>query len=123
MDRLRDGDSDTMTQFFAADRRAYVLSVISGEENFDPLDKTDRADIVPGTVLKLWDDVLLYGSLKVRIICAAGGRDNFTSYRFDPASGGHVIEGWPKDAVTDRAPVDPNEVPMPGGSIYLPPPP
>jgi hypothetical protein len=121
MDRVA-YDADVMQQFFAEQQRAFVIANISGEENFDPLDKTDREDIVPGTYLKLWDDVQVYGTTgpKVRIICAAGGRDNFFSYRFDSSNGGHVLENWPKDSVTDRAPADPEEEPMPNGSIFIP---
>ena len=121
MDRTRDGDADTMTQFFAQQQRDILLSQVDpiAEANYDPLDRTDRPDIVAGTTLKLWDDVRLYDFVNARIILQKNGeRDAFFTYRFDTGNGGHTIESWPKDAVTDRAPADPNETPMP---IIIPP--
>lgn len=114
MDRIKDGTSDTMTQFFAQQQRDYVLANLSDESALDDLDKTTRADICPGTYLKLWDDVSIYNDfVKGRIVCAAGGRACFFLYRFDPSNGGHILEIYQPDAVTDRAPADPNEAPMP----------
>jgi hypothetical protein len=115
MDRIA-YDADAMQQYFAEFQRNFIISTMNPaqEAGFDPLDKTDRSDICPGTNLKLWDDVRVYDFQNARVICGAtGDRTIFTTYRFDTSNGGHVVENWPVDSITDRAPADPEETPMP----------
>jgi len=116
MNRLQPPDG--MLQFFAEQYRALVIAGrdADSEEGWDPLDKSDREEIAPGSVLKLYDDVEIYGYLYGRVIAPAAGRTQFFVYWFDPVSGGHntAIYGTdPPDQITDRAPADPTETPMP----------
>lgn len=119
MDRLT-VDPDALLNYISRTEKVRILSQASGEENYDPLDRTDRSDVCPGTALKELDDVEMYNepTLRRRVCCAAGGRTQFYTVYYDTTNLCMVTEQWPVDCITDRAPADPNETPMP----VIPPP-
>jgi len=79
----------------------------------DPLDRTDRADVLPGYTVKVGDDIEIYGSFVRRVTCAAGGRTNLFTVYYDTVNKGIVRESFNVEAITDRAPADENETPWP----------
>lgn len=79
----------------------------------DPLDRTDRADVLPGYTVKVGDDIEIYSSFVRRVTCAAGGRTNLFTVYYDTENHGIVRESFNVEAITDRAPKDPEETPWP----------
>lgn len=77
----------------------------------DPLDRTDRTDVCPGYVLKVGDDVSIFGAFVRRVSAPAGGWANFMTCYYDTVNKGIVRESYSIDTITDRAPADPEEAP------------
>jgi hypothetical protein len=110
-------DSDTMQNYFAQQAWQTQYDNRGDESALDPGERIDRCGpsgagtVCPGTKLKQYDDVCIYNYIYTRVIGPAGGDGgvNFFTYRFDASNGGHVLESFPIEAVTDRAPADPNE--------------
>lgn len=94
--------------------RQYNVDAAATEDQvLDPLDRRDREDVIAGTYLKRDDDILLAGSIPVRIVGPGSGRLVLIAMNEDwfgdEALGFEITPG----DVTDRAPVDPEETPMP----------
>lgn len=121
MDRIS-VDPEAMLQFFAAQWRATTLGQEQiADETRDANARADRVEICEGTKLRVFDDVEIYnGYVQTRIICGAPGDPvSFTGYRFDATTGGHCIENFNYEAITDRAPAVPEDgAPFP---IVIPP--
>lgn len=110
MDRM---GSDTIDQVCA-----YWRTVVLADDCSDlpPEERPTRAEIAPGCRLKEGDDVFCNGQV-YRVVCPARGIGWFTGWSLDPVTGSVI---GPIDAyqVTDRAPADPAEPPLP---IFDPP--
>lgn len=95
--------------------RAYHEAAAPTEDTeLEPLDRRDREEVIVGSLLKRNDDIEIGPlNIKVRIICPAGGRQ--VAYLWFPEWFGEepfqltLIE----QDITDRAPADPEEDPMP----------
>lgn len=117
-----DGDMERIdgNEWLQARIDFYVAGLMSAyyPETLDPLDDFHRTGpIVTGTTLKVGDDVEVYGFIRGRVACAGEGRDNFMVFYVDEMGS----ENWAPyhvGCVTDRAPLDPEETPMP---IFLDP--
>lgn len=96
-----------------AQRRA---DLIAADTSTDPATQIARAEVAPGCRLKPDDDVLVNGEIK-RVVCPADYPGWFTSLTLD--QNGYVWGTDDSTQVTDRAPADPEEDPLP---IYEPPP-
>jgi hypothetical protein len=78
--------------------------------DYDPLDTPMRADICPGTVLKVDDDVELYqGGLYARVLCPADGRGWFVGWWIDRDLNVPNVGTLDMTQISNRAPADPNE--------------
>jgi hypothetical protein len=76
----------------------------------------DFPEPVPGTLLKVFDDVRLWDAVSVRVLWGSDTPGHFLGYA--PAGQfGASFALFPAAHVTDRAPLDPLETPMP---IYPP---
>lgn len=114
--------------------RAEMVTASPAEDgDLDPLDRRMRADVClyehvegeydPGagegtlkvtwlpTALKRDDDLILFDVCPVRVIGPARGRTEFMAYC--PAWFGDQPVPFQLAYITDRAPADPNETPMP----------
>lgn len=107
---------DTLLSNIATAKRAELIAM-QGPET-DPSIRYDRAEISPGCRIKPLDDVLLWGDVVARVICPADSPGWFYGLTIDGLT--IVTSTFEATTVEDRAPVDPNEEPMP---IFPEPPP
>lgn len=95
--------------------RALILNAsASMVGTWEPEDDPKRTDVCPGSPIKIDDDVKVRtdgGSY--RVIAPAPGRDRFTAWGMSPDFGMMMTTSFALADVTDRAPADPNETPMP----------
>lgn len=107
MDRL-----ESMVSIVADSKRAALLAACANGADNDlaPEDRPDRADRSDLGALKDGDDVIASGT-PVRVICPGRGRGWFYSMIIEEQ--GFTIGQHEAQYVTDRAPADPNETPMP----------
>jgi len=69
---------------------------------------------LPGTALKLDDDVLWLGFAPVRVVWGFDEPDRFLGYSPEELGGlGDYVVPLEGQYITDRAPLDPQETPMP----------
>lgn len=78
----------------------------------DPADSPFREDVVVGTTLKVGDDIEAWGFQNARIIAPAEGKDFFMVYYVED-TGNETQQPIHVACVTNRAPLDPEETPMP----------
>lgn len=98
---------DSVLSAAVATRRAQL---IAADTNTDPTIRIDRAEIGPGCRIKVDDDVLVNGEIK-RVVAPADYPGWFTSLSLD--QNGFVWGTDDSAQVTDRAPADPEEEPLP----------
>lgn len=93
--------------------RAAVVSIYASiPGTWEPEDDPNRTgDVCPGSVLKVDDDVLARDGNAYRVLSPAPGRDRFTAWGM--TDWGMTTTSLALSDVTDRAPADPNEIPMP----------
>lgn len=70
---------------------------------------------LPETIVKVGDDLLVYGSLPVRVLSNGSGPGFFVGYTEPSIFGIDGYLEWPyaEEFINDRAPLDPQETPMP----------
>ena len=98
-----------------ADLKAAFLAIGDPDPDMSPEDTCLRAEIYPGTFLKFGDDITCCGvpEFTLRVVCAASGAGCAAVY-YPPWFGDTIVElNLPSDDITDRAPLDPEETPMP----------
>lgn len=107
MDRLS-LDEETVTNMRAAIIAANAT--LEGPWDGPEDDPTRTGDVCPGSPLKIDDDVLANGD-SYRVLCPSVGRDRFMA--FGITGWGPTTTSLALSEVTDRAPLDANETPMP----------
>lgn len=98
---------DTVITQMAMLKRA---ELIAGDTNTDPTLRYDRAEVTPGCLLKPGDDVEV-SQVVARVVCPADTDGWFYAYTIDGTL--FVLTQFEAQYVTDRAPADPEETPMP----------
>ncbi len=118
MNRLTDVD-DARVAYWRQDN--HDAAAVRGEDDdLDPLDRRDRSVVVyykdqnnadQPSALKRGDDVEWCG-IQIRVVGPARDRNFFLGY-YDPWFGDMILPCSDVQYVTDRAPQDTNETPMP----------
>lgn len=106
-----------MFQIRADYYRTGFLGTCQGTYYPDPADSPFREDVVVGTTLKVGDDIEAWGFQTARIIAPAEGKDFFMVYYVED-TGNETQQPIHIACVTNRAPLDPEEDPLP---IFLDP--
>jgi hypothetical protein len=88
---------------------------LAGEDNdLDPGARRDREEVVAGSNLKRGDDIMIIDVFPLRVIGPARGATSITGFYPDWFGNEPMYLALePPVYVTDRAPLDPNETPMP----------
>lgn len=115
MERMVD---DPTLEIVLQQLRDFHASHAHEDADLDPLDQRGRSEVCPGSPLKEGDDVFIgeHGHA-TRVACAGTGREHFYACYISPEDGPWVSK-YTVQQITDRAPLDPSETPMP----VLPPP-
>jgi hypothetical protein len=103
--------------FVAQQREYHRREADVGADDYLPEgDRRNRPDVLgPYSRVREDDDVLIAGEVR-RVVCAARGAGNF--YALLPRAGGGWVDTLVSGAdITDRAPADPNDQPLP---VFLP---
>lgn len=110
MDRIPDIDESRVDYW----RQYHVQDANNGgDDDLAPEERRNRADVITGTHLKRGDDITLVEAIPLRVIGPGRGWNVILAYY--PAWFGDQVQQFeiaPGD-LTDRAPLDPNETPMP----------
>lgn len=84
------------------------------DDDLPPEERRDRADVLPGSVLKRDDDVIIAEVIPMRVIGPARGGNVIFGYYPDWFGDDAIgFEITPTTIITDRAPFDTEEDPMP----------
>ena len=110
MDRIPDIDEERVTywrDFHVADANG------GGDNDLPPEERRNRTEVIAGSHLKRGDDITLVEAVPLRVIGPGRGASVILAY-YPPWFGDSVqqFEIAPAE-LTDRAPLDPNEPPMP----------
>lgn len=110
MERIPDIDQERIDYW-----RQINHDLAPSEDTDLPADQQrDRAEVIPGSNLKRDDDILIWDSIPLRIIGPGRGTDVVLAY-YPPWFGDYAMtfELNPHESVTQRAPFDTEEEPMP----------
>jgi len=93
--------------------RALNHDAASTDTDLPVEERRDRADVIPGSFIKRDDDLLLYDAIPYRVIGPGRGAWCVIGY-YPEWFGDMTVElEFVAETVTDRAPADTNEAPMP----------
>jgi hypothetical protein len=102
------------TTYTATIRQQYLDAAANGaDDDLDPSERPNRADRSDLGALKDDDDVEINNGNRVRVLCPGRGLGYFYSWGYDALFGSWVLGQYEASSVTDRAPADPEETPMP----------
>lgn len=110
MDRL---DADVDQERIEYWRQYNLEASVTQDQTIPPEDRRDRAEVQVGSNIKRDDDVLILDCIPLRVVGPGEGRKIVLGY-YPPWFGDEAIgfELNPGD-LTDRAPADPEEPPLP----------
>ena len=101
---------DSVAQIF----RGQILTACANgmDDDLPPEDRPDRAEVVVGSFLKIFDHVRMHDDTECVVIAPGRGSGYFSGWHVD-SDGQNVLGMYAGIDVIDRAPADPNETPMP----------
>lgn len=83
------------------------------DDDLQPHERRDREPVIEGTALKRGDDILIYDSIFLRVVGPGRGWNVLIGYYPDWFGDNALQFEISPDYITDRAPLDPDEPPMP----------
>lgn len=121
MDRIPDIDQERVDYWRAWNHDQAAVEGVDAD--LPPEERRDREEVIAGSFLKRDDDITIQGSIIVRVVGPARGATCVLTY-YPPWFGDDAmaIDIPNKTDITDRAPFDPEEEPMPVFPPEEPPP-